>query len=375
MAALKVKTKYKDLGLPKYLQIKHTLKFKIEKGEFFAGHRLPPLKDMAKQFGVSYVTMHQAIVSLEGEGLVNSIHGKGIFVSEDLSCAPGAKMKRAKIVTRMWGEEGDYLWKVLHIIEEKLQEDGTEMILMPSHWTSTERIPDDETDCYYFIAPPAHALPGLQELAASGYRFAVIGASWEGQNDFFCVDSDNYGAARKAVEFLTASGHTRIGFIRAPFKGNTNSSDRLRGFKDALRDGGIALRDDWCSEVVWDSSPTVDEREAFNASIRSMLVSADHPTALIADGIEMATLVYRTAYANNIRIPQQSSVIGFDDNRLSLFQPPITTFCQPLEQMVDMARDYLRSIFMRKEVRKGNIFLPCTLIERASTAFLSGDIR
>jgi LacI family transcriptional regulator len=66
-------------------------------------------------------------------------------------------------------------------------------------------------------------------------------------------------------------------------------------------------------------------------------MSADHPTALIADGVEMATLVYRTAYANNIRIPEQLSVIGFDDNRLSLFQPPITTFCQPLEQMVDVA--------------------------------------
>jgi DNA-binding LacI/PurR family transcriptional regulator len=205
-------------------------------------------------------------------------------------------------------------------------------------------------------------------MAASGRRFVVIGASWAGQKDFFCVDSDNYNAARKAVEFLTASGHIKIGFIRAPYKGKTNSDDRLNGFKDALRDAGITQHDEWCSDFIWDSSPTIEDGETFDATIRSILVSEDRPTALIADGIEMAALVYRIAYASKICIPEQLSVVGFDDNKLSLFQPPITTFCQPLEQMVDAARDYLRRVFTGKDVQRGNTHLPCTLVKRYSTA-------
>jgi DNA-binding transcriptional regulator YhcF (GntR family) len=199
MSAFKAQTKHKNLVLPKYLQIKHMIKSEIEKRILPAGHQLLPLRDMAGRFGVSYLTMHQAIAALENDGLVKSIHGKGVFVSENLPNIPIAEMKKAKVVTRISGEEGDYQWNLLHIIEQKLREDNTEMVFMPAHWDAIERIPDDETDCYYFIAPPEYALPGLQQLSASGCRFAVIGASWAGQEDLFCVDSDNYNAARKAV--------------------------------------------------------------------------------------------------------------------------------------------------------------------------------
>jgi DNA-binding LacI/PurR family transcriptional regulator len=85
-------------------------------------------------------------------------------------------------------------------------------------------------------------------------------------------------------------------------------------------------------------------------------------------------MVYSIAYTCGIRIPEQLSVIGFDDNKLICLQPLVTTLCQPLAQMVDMARDYLHSVFSGKDVRNGNTHLTCELIKRASTAMPSVDI-
>jgi DNA-binding LacI/PurR family transcriptional regulator len=370
MAVFEVKTKYRDLGLPKYLQIKHTLKSEIEKGILLSGHKLPALRDMAGRFGVSYLTMRQAVTALESEGLVRSMHGKGVFISDNLPGITSGEIKKAKAVTYGAWSEGDYTWNVLHLIESKLQKDNTELVFILSDWSSTERILDDETDCYYFIAPPAHALPKLHQMAADGYRFAVIGSSWADQKEFFCVDSDNYDAAKNAAEFLISSGHTKIGFIRAPYKGNTNSADRLRGMKDALQEGDIEVRHEWCTDMVWDSIEPVDI-DAFGAAVRSILLSSNPPTALIVDGANIVAMVYGIAYTCGIRIPEQLSVVGFDDNKQVCLQPPVTTFCQPLEQMVDTAKDYLHSVFSGKDVQNGNTHLPCTLIKRASTASLS----
>lgn len=367
MLASKVQTKYKNLGLPKYLQIKHIIKSKIEKRILVAGNRLPTLREMAVQFGVSYITMRQAILELEGDGLVKSIQGKGVFVSDDLSHLPVPKIKQAKAVTGgEWCRGWDYIGEILHLIGSKLQPNNIELVLISSDWISMEEILDDETDCYYFIAPPVYALPKLQQIADSGYRFAVIGSSWAEQQEFLCVDNDNYITARRATEFLLSLGHTKIAYACSPFKGNKNSADRLNGLRDALQEGGITLRQEWCTDLGLNITEPND-LELTNAAVRLILESADRPTAFVVDSYSTAASVYQTAHALGIRIPEHLSVLGFDDHGMAFMQPPVTTFCQPLAQMVDTAMDYLLQVFKGNEVQNANILLPCTLMERAST--------
>jgi LacI family transcriptional regulator len=175
------------------------------------------------------------------------------------------------------------------------------------------------------------------------------------------VDSDNVGGGRSATEHLLALGHRRIGFLA----GRTDlASSRLReeGYRAALAAAGIGV------------DPTLlriggYRRESGRAAARELLSLPGRPTAIFAANDLSAIGAVEAAHDVGLSVPEQLSVVGFDDiPESALSVPQLTTVRQPMQQMGAEALRLLLGLLDGTRESTSHVRLPTELVERASTA-------
>ncbi|MBB6099843.1 DNA-binding LacI/PurR family transcriptional regulator [Deinobacterium chartae] len=188
---------------------------------------------------------------------------------------------------------------------------------------------------------------------------------------------DDRGGARQAAEHLIALGHRRFGIVSfelAPGAvgglrqgtGPRGSSfaltrDRLEGYAEALAAAGI----DW-SEVALYECPENDPSEG-RAAAEYLLGLPQPPTALLVLSDQLALGVLEAARARGIAVPQQLSVVGFDDiPAAALVQPALTTVRQPLREKGAWAGELLLAL-LRGETPHSPPRLATELVLRASS--------
>jgi LacI family transcriptional regulator len=140
------------------------------------------------------------------------------------------------------------------------------------------------------------------------------------------IISNDRDAAAEVAEYLESLGHREIGLITGP--GNYRSTrERAEGFVQALARRGIDLPKTRIQEggYTFESGVATAER---------LLTQSPRPTALFACNDEMAAGAYKAAYRLGIRIPEELSIVGFDDSPLaSRLWPPLTTVRLPIREM------------------------------------------
>ena len=139
------------------------------------------------------------------------------------------------------------------------------------------------------------------------------------------VHIDNSAAAREMTEFLITEGHERIGMISG--KKKPSFIERERGFRDTMRDAKLKISRSW----VVDSENSIDgAREA----ARKLLKCRQRPTAVFCVSDELAIGCMHEFQVAGLRVPEDISVVGFDDIRYAeVTNPPLTTMRQPAEEM------------------------------------------
>ena len=184
------------------------------------------------------------------------------------------------------------------------------------------------------------------------------------KDDELRVQINNKRGAFEAVEYLISLGHRRIALINGR-RFNPPSENRYSGFLAALLNAEIVPDESlvvFCEESI--------EEHAYRAAMK-LLQMPNRPTAIFAYNDDMAMGVYHAARELNIAIPEQLSVIGFDDSKVaSLVFPPLTTVAQPsyykgflvAEKMIT----YLRSLENGQTDIPSSELLECKLIVRDS---------
>ena len=196
-------------------------------------------------------------------------------------------------------------------------------------------------------------------LQDNGIPYVIFDPSGEPSNDDFSVQSDNWAGGVLATRHLLALGHTRIGIITGPEE-MMCSRARLDGYTSALAEQGIELD----PELVTEGDFTT---EGGYAQAMALLENPNRPTAIFAGSDLQAMGVYEAARQNRLRIPEDLSVVGFDDVQTSAFLgPALTTVRQPLH---DMAAVSTRMLIDTAEGRptQHHVILPTTLVVRNST--------
>jgi LacI family transcriptional regulator len=212
----------------------------------------------------------------------------------------------------------------------------------------------------------------LGDLEKSSIPTAMIGCELN-TDTISSIIVDNELGGRMAFEHLHSLGHRKIAFIRGP-KSLTDSSPRWRGVRNCAKECGLDLD----ARLILDLPESRDPMSSFESGFKltEELIRQKRPfTALLAFDDMSAFGAIRALNRAGIRVPEQCSVIGFDDVATSaLYTPSLTTIRQPMEAMgassVGIVVDGINAVLEKREVGATHRKVAPELVVRESTRSL-----
>ena len=176
--------------------------------------------------------------------------------------------------------------------------------------------------------------------------------------DVHMVASNDREAVAKAVGYLIGQGHRRIGFVAGP-EGFRSAAERALGYRDALDSAGVAIDETIMAEGNYTFETGI-------AAGEKLLAASPRPSAIFASNDEMAAGVLHAARSIGMSVPEDLSIIGFDDTAIAAhIWPPLTTVRWPIQAMAKAAAIKL---IAPVEARDQPSHFLSDLIERASVA-------
>ncbi len=208
--------------------------------------------------------------------------------------------------------------------------------------------------------------PEVEQIRAAGVPLVMVDSSALPDQPSVVIDDE--GGARAAAEHLMALAHREILIVAVepPAPALELESDgvmgrRLRGYRLGLEGGGIALEP---SAVVVAPATIEGGLVAFHRAWADGL----RPTGVLVMSDAMAIGVLRAARELGLRVPEDISVVGFDDIDVSQHvNPPLTTVHQPIRRKGESAVRLLLSVVQRRDTEPEQLRLETRLIVRAST--------
>jgi LacI family transcriptional regulator len=175
------------------------------------------------------------------------------------------------------------------------------------------------------------------------------------------IDSDNLSGAVLAVRHLIELGHRRIAMLSG--RPDLQSAHlREQGYRRALEAAGLAVEETLVQPGGYDPGVSI-------TAARSLLTGADRPTAIFAGNDLSAIATIEVATELGLRVPEDLSVVGFDNiPESALSSPPLTTVDQPIRIMGQRAVDLLIHLVNDEQVGCTHVTLPTNLVIRQSTA-------
>jgi LacI family repressor for deo operon, udp, cdd, tsx, nupC, and nupG len=174
------------------------------------------------------------------------------------------------------------------------------------------------------------------------------------------IHIDNVAAAREATAYLHGLGHRRIAFIYGEHE-TLLTADREAGYRQAMDTAGLPVDPNWVVEGQLSIDGAI-------AATRRLLELAERPTAIFCANDEMAMGCLHALRTAGIRVPEEMSVVGFDDTRYArITNPPLTTVRQPVRRIGERVMERLL-LEIDGERASGGEILPHELVIRESAA-------
>ncbi|MEO7665336.1 MAG: LacI family DNA-binding transcriptional regulator [Candidatus Limnocylindrales bacterium] len=174
------------------------------------------------------------------------------------------------------------------------------------------------------------------------------------------VDIDNVASARTAVSHLVELGHRRIGCVTNAPLAYTAAADRLAGYREALVDAGLLVDPGLLAEGDFDAT----------SGHRAMaaILAAGRPDAVFVASDVVALGAISAIRESGLRIPEDISIVGFDDIPLArFFDPPLTTIRLPANELGVAAGTAALDLIAGRDVPLRTL-LPTQIVVRSSTA-------
>ena len=202
--------------------------------------------------------------------------------------------------------------------------------------------------------------PYLEELTLARIPFILV-SRLPGQRDVPFVITDDHAGARLAVEHLVDLGHRRIGFIGGP-ENVQASQDRMEAYLNVLNENNLATQPDWRSYAGFTQA-------AGRRAAQQMLAIPQRPTAIFAANDVTALGVLEVAEGLGLRIPDDLSLVGYDDiSYAALPRIQLTTIAQPAVEMGQIAANWLFTAIEDSGIARLHRTLTPWIVVRSTTA-------
>jgi LacI family transcriptional regulator len=323
--------------------------------------------DVAKKAGVSFGTVSRVLnddVHVKPETrkrVLEAIDRLGFVANRHARILAGGKAGTIGVVVPDLGTE--YIGEIMRGVDAEMGPIGRDLILYTTHRDPEKEAAyvatclDGMADGMLLVLPrnPSDFVP---RLVKRKFPFVFIDHQGTGK-DTAAVGAANWQGGYKATEYLIGLGHRRIGFITG-WKDVEAAQNRLKGFQSALRTNHIAEDPDLKFEGTFAQS------DGYNGGL-FFLKLKNPPTAVFASNDVMAMGVIDAARERGLRVPEDLSVVGFDDiHQASEVHPALTTIRQPLEKMGRVATQMLLEMLRNPGGRIDRIELPTELVIRDS---------
>lgn len=323
--------------------------------------------DVAAEAGVSFGTVsrvinHDVHVKDETRERVLGAMEKLQFVANrQARSLAGGKSNSIGVLVPDLGT--GYIGEIIRGIDAELSLTNLDLILYTTHRTATKEanyvtnLATGMVDGILLVLPRSPA-DFINNLTQRKFPFVLIDHQGTG-HECAAVGATNWQGAYNATEYLIQLGHTRIGFITGSMDLRC-SVDRLDGYRSALRTNHISDK----PELVYEGNFL--QPDGYDGAM-ALLDLPQPPTAIFASNDVMAMGVMDAVRNKGLRIPDDFSIIGFDDIPQSgLVRPGLTTVNQPLEKMGRVAAQMLLDLLEHPEKEADRIELPTQLIMRDS---------
>ncbi len=329
------------------------------------------IRDVAREAGVSTATVSRV---LSRPDVVNAETRASVMVAiENLGYTPNAAAKSlrtlrsGKILVTVPDIANPFFSLILQGIESAALRSGYAVLLGDTqHDDAREQqyalmLQRREADGLIFLG---HRLPkaaaGIVRSKPRGQAPVVNGCEFSPSLGVPSVHIDNAKAAFEAIDHLCQLGHRRIGVVTGPMA-SPLSRDRLKG--------ATARADRDRTRVTIAVAGGDFSIESGIAAGDQLLSAAKPPTGIFCFNDEMAIGVLHSARQRGLHVPDDLSVIGFDDIRFAQYMdPPLTTIRQPMRELGEATVRLLLNILRGNVKDAVSVTLPHALIVRASTA-------
>jgi len=179
------------------------------------------------------------------------------------------------------------------------------------------------------------------------------------------IEPDDFQGAQDLTRYLIERGHRRIGYIKLnPVL--LGAELRLKAFRQTT--GEVGLGEDDLSIRLGMEGPVGAEENYVFAAATEMLRQKNRPTAIMSGNDEMAIQVYIATLALGLRIPEDVSIVGFDDFRTvsTALKPELTTAALPYYHLGFQGAEWLNNVVAGGNVRPSTRVISCKLVERTS---------
>ncbi len=198
----------------------------------------------------------------------------------------------------------------------------------------------------------------LRKAIGKGIPYVVLNNAFNEPINYISVD--NKKAAYDVTERLVGLGHTRIATIAGDLSTQAGKL-RLEGYKEALVKHGIKLTEEYLTTGDFLRTPA-------RKSAQRLLQLKNRPTAIFAASDVMALELIDEAKTQKVKIPEELSIIGFDDNPLNSYSPvKLSTVSQPLVEMGRLGVENLNQIVSGTARVPVQVLLQTKYVERNST--------
>ena len=344
------------------------LKSRIVTGLLAPGTKLPSETECMEAYGISRYSVRKALGRLEEEGLIRKKQGKGCFVYQPNRYRAGEGSKQVLLIASR--VENFYFLKSISGIENALSEKGYTLTIKLSNYDS--RI-EGELLCKAFSGHYAGLLLFPSESAYLHtnlhlYRYieerkipCVSLGNKLCSTDIPSVTTDDYTGGRIAAEYFVKRGHRSFACLMN--QEEYSGCMRYAGFAAGLHERDIPV--ERC-HILWFGHAEIDS--LFREEADNILRLAERTTAFFCFNDAAAVNLYRLFVENGVRVPEDVSIIGYDDSYLCEINPvPLTALHQDPETAGYIAAQNLLRLIEDENYDCNKVFMPY-LKERDSVA-------
>lgn len=338
---------------PLYQQILDDLMVAIKAGKYPPGTQLPTEKELSDTYNVSRITSKRALTELEQAGVIYRVRGKGSFV-KDLNKPFTKKANRILFLLPFINDLslGNFTEELLPLMVHN----NIDLMMASLNYLNQKKAEDITSEFDGLIYYPDnidHHLGILAELEMVNFPVVFLDKKIY-ELPFPTVVSDNLSGGYEATQLLIEQAHQKIGYIFASSRHPQSVRQRYLGYLRAIKESGL----DFYTEM--------DDTKAVTEDV-THYIKNNNITALVCENDLTAIQTMKALIDAGIAVPDDVSIIGFDDIQAAgLISPPLTTIAQDFRTLGRLAGEAIIA-WIESDAKPADVQVPIKLIKREST--------